>query len=135
MDYGPCNHALSTMNNLTLTEIATLYPSAIVILNDNNLDFCCNGNLTFVEACKKQNIDAGTLFHQIKNEDAAGERYTSFEGWDFPLLLSLFWNKANIDDMLPSIIRIVYDLKKQTAGKLCRSLKRSTASLSPLQIS
>ena len=94
MDLFTIDHGLSTMNKLTLTEIATLHPSAIVILNDNNLDFCCNGNLTFVEACKRQNVDAGALFHQIKNAETTRVQNTSFEGWDLPLLSFLILEQS-----------------------------------------
>ena len=104
--------------NLTLTEIATLYPSAIVILNDNNLDFCCNGNLTFVEACKKQNIDAGALFHQIKNTDTTRVQNTSFEGWDLPLLSFLILEQSEyLRHATGQLLESLYDLKKQTSGK------------------
>jgi regulator of cell morphogenesis and NO signaling len=106
------------MNNLTLTEIAALYPSAIVILNDNNLDFCCNGHLTFVEACKKLNLDAGALFHQIKNEHATGVRNTSFEGWDLPLLSFLILEQSEyLRHTSGQLLESFYDLKNQTSGK------------------
>jgi len=104
--------------DLTLTEIATLYPSAIVILNDNNLDFCCNGNLTFVEACKKQNIDAGALFHQIKNTHTTRVQNASFEGWDLPLLSFLILEQSEyLRHATGQLLESLYNLKKQKYGK------------------
>ena len=104
--------------DLTLTEIATLYPSAIVILNDNNLDFCCNGNLTFVEACKNQNIDAGDLFHQIKNAETTRVQNTSLEGWDLPLLSFLILEQSEyLRHATGQLLESLYQLEKESSGR------------------
>jgi regulator of cell morphogenesis and NO signaling len=116
MDHRLSTHGL--MKNLTLTEIATLYPTAIVVLNDNNLDFCCNGHLTFVEACKKQNIDAGALFYQIKNADTTRVQNTSFEGWDLPLLSFLILEQSEyLRHAIGQLLESLYDMENQTSGK------------------
>ncbi|HEY5916338.1 MAG TPA: DUF542 domain-containing protein [Chryseolinea sp.] len=106
------------MTNLTLTEIVTLYPLSIEILNHNNLDFCCNGSLAFVEACEKQNIDAGALFHQIKNADTSRVQNISFEEWDLPLISFLILEQSEyLRHATGQLLESFYELEKQSSGK------------------
>jgi len=70
-----------------------------------------------VEACKKQNIDAGTLFHQIKTADTSRVQNTSFKEWDLPLISFLILEQSEyLRHATGQLLESLYELEKESSG-------------------
>lgn len=49
----------------TLAEIATTRAGAARVLHHHGLDFCCGGNVTLEEACRRRALDAAAIMAEI----------------------------------------------------------------------
>jgi len=71
------------MNQATLGELTTQYPSAAKIFYTYGLDYCCGGKQAFDEACREKNLDPGTVLAEIQSQE--GENSGSIRWQDQPL--------------------------------------------------
>lgn len=112
------------MNNLTLTELVTLYPSAIEVLNHYNFDFCCNGSQNFAEACENLNLDSLFIFQQIKNADTIKIRGTSLIGWDLSLLSYIILEQSEyLRHATGQLLESLYELDEDSSGNNLQVIK------------
>ena len=45
---------MNNLNEMTIGEIVTENYRTATVFNNYNIDFCCNGNVQFDEACRKK---------------------------------------------------------------------------------
>ena len=66
--------------------VAADYRTAQVFKN-HNIDFCCKGNRSIIEASKSQNVDPELIIREIEAISVAGkEGTTDFKSWPLDLL-------------------------------------------------
>lgn len=69
--------------NDTLADLATQRAGASRAFARHHLDFCCHGNVTLAETCRKKGLDVDALIREIDAEELSDD---SFERWgDRPL--------------------------------------------------
>jgi regulator of cell morphogenesis and NO signaling len=75
------------MNTATVADVALTFPNAIDVLNRYDLDYCCNGNIPFKEACIKLNLDSEKVWEEvlIASPKKAGNPL-NFESWHSSVL-------------------------------------------------
>ncbi len=75
------------MVTATVADVALAFPQAISVLNKYDLDFCCNGKVPFVEACKKSNLNSENLWQEILEAPRMKQGNTlNFETWNSSVL-------------------------------------------------
>lgn len=65
------------MTRFTLAEIALNFPSSIGNLIRHDLDFCCSGKTSFVEACEAIHLNPIQIWSEINEEASRIGRYSS----------------------------------------------------------
>lgn len=78
---------MTTIQLKTIGEmVAADYRTAQVFKN-HNIDFCCKGNRSIIEASKRQNVDPELIIREIEAISVAGkEGNTDFKSWPLDLL-------------------------------------------------
>ena len=72
---------------MTIGEIVTKNFSTSAIFEKFGLDFCCNGNVNFSEACLKKGVEDSAVTTELKNIFSAGNQSReSFDKWDLDIL-------------------------------------------------
>jgi regulator of cell morphogenesis and NO signaling len=73
----------------TVAEIALDFPQSIRILNRYELDFCCNGGKSFMEACRIAHVDPTKVWDEISQElpIPRGNGSRRFHTWEVPTLI------------------------------------------------
>ncbi len=78
------------MNSLyekTIGEIVADNYRTATVFNNYNIDFCCNGNVQFDDACRKKNIDSEKLSNEIKSIlNATSDSSLDYQNWQIDLL-------------------------------------------------
>lgn len=69
------------LSNATVADVALIYPHAMAILNRHNLDYCCDGNTSFVQACQARKISAENIWEEIQETIPAEPSRIHFEDW------------------------------------------------------
>lgn len=75
------------MGTATVADVALAFPQAISILNKYDLDFCCNGKVSFMEACKKTNLNSEMVWREILHTPIVKPgNALNFETWNSSVL-------------------------------------------------
>ena len=77
------------MANASVADIALHFPQSIVIFNQHNIDYCCNGKKPFMQVCEKANLQPQIIWSEIqeKQRDTSGDSLLHFESWSPSLLI------------------------------------------------
>lgn len=80
---------LQAMADVTVADVATLFPDALEILNRYSLDYCCGGKKPFIEVCEKAGLDADSIWNEIQSVAAnrGVDNRMRFDTWDSNLLI------------------------------------------------
>lgn len=75
-------------NTATLSEILLEAPSAAIVFERNNLDYCCGGKSTLEQACQKAGLDSTAILNQLNEQDSVANN-SSFHPsmWDTSMLI------------------------------------------------
>ncbi|HEX5054464.1 MAG TPA: iron-sulfur cluster repair protein YtfE [Planctomycetota bacterium] len=67
------NHTATIHPSDSLAQLATARAGASRVFHRHNLDFCCHGQISLADACRKKGLDVDTLIHQIEAEQRIAE--------------------------------------------------------------
>jgi len=70
-----------TLLEASVADVALQYPHAVEILDRYNLDYCCNGNILFTEACAQRNVIAENVWDEIVGRPASQRATVNFSSW------------------------------------------------------
>jgi regulator of cell morphogenesis and NO signaling len=75
------------MGTATVADVALTFPHAISVLTKYDLDFCCNGKVSFLEACKVSNLNSERIWQEIQEmpKKKPGNAL-NFENWNSSVL-------------------------------------------------
>lgn len=91
-----------------LKDIVLEYPSLALKLDENRIDFCCQGNRTLSEACMQRNLSPEQIESDlIAYASQSNENAQNFADWDLNTLISYIVNHhhAYIREKSPLILR------------------------------
>jgi len=89
----------------TLSEIVTENYKYADIFEKNDLDFCCNGNVNFLEACKKNNIDVSVITNELTKISETKKETNNYDNWKLDFLVDYIVNNHHkyVSDSIPKI--------------------------------
>lgn len=75
-------------NDMTVAQLAIAHPGAQAVFAKYNIDYCCGGNRSFIEACHRLGLDPDQIWAEI-SEMRAGDSAVTFkpEMWSSALLI------------------------------------------------
>ncbi len=76
------------------------------IFKAHGIDFCCGGNRSLDEACKKDNIDVEELVEELNlNRDNDKDQSTDYQSWDMDLLADYIEKKHHryVEKKIPEL--------------------------------
>ena len=73
--------------NVSVGEIAISYPNGLNILNRHKIDYCCGGDISFLEACKKRGLNPETVWSEIVHVRGQGASALRVANWESSLLI------------------------------------------------
>lgn len=73
---------------MTVAQLAIAHPGAQAVFAKYNIDYCCGGNRSFIEACHRLGLDPDQIWAEI-SEMRAGDSAVTFkpEMWSSALLI------------------------------------------------
>src|SRR5690606_32460676 len=74
-------HRPLNLLDASVADVALQYPHAVEVLDRYNLDYCCNGNVLFTEACAQRNIVAESIWAEIVARSEGQRRSIDFASW------------------------------------------------------
>ncbi|MCH7827533.1 MAG: iron-sulfur cluster repair di-iron protein [Bacteroidetes bacterium] len=98
----------------TLSEIAIEDYKYAEVFEKYGLDFCCNGNVNYLEACENKGIDKTILSMELKEASEIKENNEKYEDWKLDFLVDYIINNHHryVNESIPKIIE---HLNKLTA--------------------
>ena len=91
--------------NSTLASLATAYAGATRVLHRHRLDFCCHGDVSVAEACRKRGIDAAALLAELRAELQ-------------PVAADAAWDARPIPELIEHILRRYHDAHRAELPRL-----------------
>lgn len=79
-------------DTMTVAEIVTQNIKTADVFKKNGIDFCCGGNVSVQEICKKKNIDYEKLKEDIINIENQQDNSHDFNSWDLDFLADYIIN-------------------------------------------
>jgi regulator of cell morphogenesis and NO signaling len=93
--------------NLTVADIALIFPHSLKELSNRGLDFCCGGNRSYIEACHAVGIDPKAFLDDLvhSRSDARANSRVNFSIWEMPLLIDFIiqHHHAYVRQSIPEI--------------------------------
>ena len=73
--------------NVTVGELVAQDQRAASIFKQNGIDFCCGGNISIADSCKKKNINPEALVGALNDAlSAQKEQSMDYNSWPLALL-------------------------------------------------
>ncbi len=136
---------------MTIGEIVAENYRTATVFNNYKIDFCCNGNVQFDEACRKKNIDSDKLLNEVKTIlNATADSSLDYQNWQIDLLanhieakhhsyivnktpeLITFLNKlCNVHGTNHPELFQVREMFSASAGELAKHMKKEELILFP----
>lgn len=73
-------------DTMTVAEIVTKNIRTADVFKKNGIDFCCGGNVSVQDICKKKNVDYNQLKREIENLEKESNLSHDFNGWELDFL-------------------------------------------------
>ncbi len=94
----------------TMVDVVLLFPNAIHVLDQNDLDYCCQGKHSFYEACLNAGLQPETIWSemQLANQTPVIHRM-KFENWNAQLLIDfiLQHHHAYVREAIPRLQELI----------------------------
>lgn len=71
---------------MTVAEIVTQNIKTADVFKSNGIDFCCGGNISVQDVCKKKNIDYSKIVNALNNIEKDKSTSHDFNSWDLSFL-------------------------------------------------
>ena len=79
--------------NKSVREVVMEYPPAIAVLKKYRIDFCCKGDVNFLEACAAKGLNGEEVLAEIRSGEAGGGSYPlRFQEWKMGALCHFIEN-------------------------------------------
>ena len=65
--------------NKTVREVVLQYPPSVAIFKKYRIDYCCKGNVTFMEACAAKGLDGEEVLAEIRQNESEGSYPIRFQ--------------------------------------------------------
>ena len=72
---------MNVVETNTVAQTVTENIKAAHIFKKYGIDFCCGGNITIENACKKAKIDQTKLISDLEKIDQTAERINDYKSW------------------------------------------------------
>ena len=79
-------------DTMTVAEIVTENIKTADVFKKNGIDFCCGGNVSVQEICKKKNVDYNHLINDILEIESINTTTHDFNSWDLGFLADYIIN-------------------------------------------
>jgi regulator of cell morphogenesis and NO signaling len=80
------------IDKMTVAEVVTKNIKTADIFKSNGIDFCCGGNVSVKEICKKKAVDYDKLKAQIDSLENKVDKHLNFDSWDLDFLADYIVN-------------------------------------------
>lgn len=96
---------MENIKTLTLGEIVKKNYKAAAVLEKYQLDFCCRGNQTIDEACRKTGVDAGAVLRELEGVEQQSRDGVDYDQWPLHVLVDHIVKKHHgyIEEQTPQI--------------------------------
>ena len=95
----------------TVREVALQYPSSVGVFKKYRIDYCCKGNISFMEACAAKGLDGPEVLEEIRHEGGQGNGSYSlrFQDWKLAGLCDFIENNHHnyIRKYAPQIVQLL----------------------------
>lgn len=105
------NTKKNNFKNMTLSEIAIENLNYTEIFEKYGLDFCCNGNVNYSEACKNKGIDENKLADELNGVSKMKNEKENYDKWKLDFLVDYIINNHH-HYIVESVPKINEHLKK-----------------------
>ena len=142
---------MNIQENQVIGELVAKDYRTASVFKKYGIDFCCQGNRTIDEACKKKNIDSKSVVNDLDAViQAQGDNTTDYKSWPLDLLADYIEKKhhryveeksAEIKPYLDKICRVhggrhpeLFEINEHfnaTAGELAKHMKKEELILFP----
>lgn len=78
--------------NKTVREVVMDYPPAIGVLKKYRIDFCCKGDVNFLDACAVKGLNGEEVLAEIRNGEGGGAYPLRFQDWTMATLCDFIEN-------------------------------------------
>ena len=99
------------LKSSNVSSIALKYKGAISILDKYKIDYCCNGDKSFWEACETTGANPEVIFHEILEcEDISTPgKELRYESWSAPLLTDFIVQNHHtyVREAIPPILELL----------------------------
>ncbi len=96
---------------LNVGEVVKFMPKAAGVFSKLKIDFCCGGNIKFVEACEKKGLDPDEIWEQINDAKLKGSGAVEldFDSFEVDFLADYIYNVHHkyLYEKLPEINEMV----------------------------
>ncbi len=106
---------METNNNTTIGEIVANDFRTAAVFSKLGIDFCCKGQRSISEVCKKNNINPNSLLHELNEVmNIAGGESIDYNSWPLDLLADYVEKKHHryVENKTPIIIEFLNKLCK-----------------------
>jgi regulator of cell morphogenesis and NO signaling len=80
------------LNTMTVSEIVSRNVKTAEIFTSNGIDFCCGGNISFKEVCKKKDLEFNQLKTRILHIDTVIDETHDYDSWGLDTLVDFTVN-------------------------------------------
>ena len=102
--------------NKTVREVVLQYPTSVGIFKKYRIDYCCKGNVPFLEACAKKGLDGAKVLEEIQLEggQGGGSYALRFQDWKLAALCDFIENNHHsyVRKNIPQIAQLVDKVTK-----------------------
>lgn len=93
------------LRSSTVSEIVTQLPEAIPVFEQMNIDFCCNGKMSFPEACQKANKSEEEVLAALRESPPTATSAIRPQDWSLDLLTNYIVQNHHqyVKRMLPEL--------------------------------
>ncbi|MCL6220587.1 iron-sulfur cluster repair di-iron protein [Zunongwangia pacifica] len=91
----------------TVAQTVTENIKAAHVFKKYGIDFCCGGNVTIENACKKAKIDQAKLISDLENIDQVTDLNHDYKSWDADFLADYIFNihHTYVEESIPLILQ------------------------------
>ena len=105
--------------NKTLSEIVIENFKYAEIFEKYGLDFCCNGNVNYSEACKNKGVDENKLAEELTRLNESRNEKENYENWQLDFLVDYIINNHHhyIVESIPKVNEHLKKIVEKHGGK------------------
>ena len=98
----------------TVREVVLQYPPSVAVFKKHRIDYCCRGNVSFMDACTAKGLDGEEVLAEIRQSEAQGNYPLRFQDWKLSTICDFIENNHHnyIRKNTPLIAQLVSKVTK-----------------------